>query len=284
MKRMGWSLRIRDQRFAYLIKNINAGSGYFDGPAKPSRAIVFSPHYDDETLGCGGTIIRMIKEGISVYLVFMTDGSTSHRHLMSAEELKRIRALEGREAASCLGIDPDHVILLEYPDGKLEKYSSEAGSKVQALLAALKPAEIFIPHAREPLLWSSDHFVTNRIVCEAAVMNAVSAVAWEYPIWYWYHWPWVGLDIRNTQQAGIILKNTIRYRAGTRAAGDFNCSISIKDELDQKRNALYRHKSQVSRLVQDDRWGTLHDIAEGDFIDMFFLGYELFRRTEISKQ
>lgn len=284
MKRMGWSMRIRDLRFAHLIKNINAGSGHFAGSAKQSRVIVFSPHYDDETLGCGGTIIRMIKEGISVYLVFMTDGSTSHQHLMSAEELKRIRASEGREAASSLGIDPDHVILLELPDGKLEKYSSEAGSKVQALLAALKPTEIFMPHASEPLLWSSDHFVTNRIVCEAAVTTAVSAVAWEYPIWYWYHWPWVGIDTRHAREAGIILKNTIRYKAGLTAAGDFNCTVSIKDELDQKRNALNQHKSQVTRLVQDDRWGTLHDIARGDFVDMFFLGYELFRRTEISKQ
>jgi hypothetical protein len=31
------------------------------------RMIVFSPHPDDETLACGGTIIRKIREGYDVY-------------------------------------------------------------------------------------------------------------------------------------------------------------------------------------------------------------------------
>src|SRR5687768_14178340 len=37
-------------------------------------AVVFSPHYDDETLGVGGTVIRKRDCGAIVYLVFMTDG------------------------------------------------------------------------------------------------------------------------------------------------------------------------------------------------------------------
>jgi LmbE family N-acetylglucosaminyl deacetylase len=280
---MEWTVRIRDRLYVNLAMKEKGGHRHLDGYTKPSRVIVFSPHYDDETLGCGGTIIQMVRAGVTVYLAFMTDGSTSHRHLMAGDELKRIRASEGREAAQCLGINPDHVFLFEIPEGQLEKHSFHAGSKVQGLLSAVTPEAIFIPHAREPLLWSSDHIATHKIVSGALASAARPVVIWEYPIWYWYHWPWVGIDIRDRQQAKIILKNTIRYRAGTSAAYDFNCSISIKPALDEKINALNKHRSQVARLVSDDRWSTLHDMAGGDFVDMFFRGHEFFRRTEISK-
>ena len=46
-------------------------------------AIFFSPHQDDETLGCGGTIIRKKRMGAEVKIVFMTDGCNSHPHLIT---------------------------------------------------------------------------------------------------------------------------------------------------------------------------------------------------------
>ena len=33
-------------------------------------AVVFSPHFDDETLGCGGTILQKRRAGAAVSLVF----------------------------------------------------------------------------------------------------------------------------------------------------------------------------------------------------------------------
>jgi hypothetical protein len=47
-------------------------------------AVVFAPHPDDETLGCGGTIVRKIRAGARVRLVVMTDGGSSHRELLPA--------------------------------------------------------------------------------------------------------------------------------------------------------------------------------------------------------
>ncbi len=61
-------------------------------------ALVFSPHPDDESLGCGGTIIKKKSLGARVKLVHMTDGSAAnHDNLISSQELKaysdaRIRA------------------------------------------------------------------------------------------------------------------------------------------------------------------------------------------------
>ncbi len=62
-------------------------------------AIVFSPHFDDETLGCGGIIFKKKRAGADVKIVFMTDGSKSHKNLISEDELKVIRQSEGLAAA-----------------------------------------------------------------------------------------------------------------------------------------------------------------------------------------
>jgi LmbE family N-acetylglucosaminyl deacetylase len=35
--------------------------------------VVFAPHPNDETLACGGTIIKRLREGFNVYIILMTD-------------------------------------------------------------------------------------------------------------------------------------------------------------------------------------------------------------------
>jgi len=62
-------------------------------------AAVFSPHPDDETLGCGGTIIKKKRAGAEVKVFFMTDGRKSHSHLISGDKLKCIRAREAFAAS-----------------------------------------------------------------------------------------------------------------------------------------------------------------------------------------
>ena len=56
-----------------------------------ASAIVFSPHQDDETLGCGGTIARKKEAGAEVKVVFMTDGSLSHHRFIAQDELIELR-------------------------------------------------------------------------------------------------------------------------------------------------------------------------------------------------
>ena len=46
------------------------------------NVIIFSPHPDDETLGCGGTIAKKVKEGYQVKIVFMTDGRNAFSKIL----------------------------------------------------------------------------------------------------------------------------------------------------------------------------------------------------------
>jgi len=80
-------------------------------------ALVFSPHPDDESLGCGGTIIKKRQAGATVKLVHMTDGAASHRHLMPPRELATRRKAEALSAARTL--DVDQIYFLDFADGAL---------------------------------------------------------------------------------------------------------------------------------------------------------------------
>ena len=283
MKRTFFADYFQRRMFSSLSRHLAGSTENFHQSWTTSSAVVFSPHFDDETLGCGGTIINKIRAGARLQLVFMTDGSTSHSHLISKEQLNKIRSSEGLAAAQCLGIKTENVFLLNIPEGQLERYSSEAGLKVRNILKAFNPDDVYIPHQKEPLLWSADHIATNRIVMRELQKQKNIRTIWEYPIWYWFHWPWVRVDLRQRQYTKIILKNSLASGFGLRTGLDLNFGVPIKEELGVKMQALMQHRSQMTRLIADNRWATLNDVAGGDFVKLFFRKIEFFRRTQTAR-
>ena len=63
-----------------------------------SRVLVLSPHPDDESIGCGGTICKHVAAGDEVRIVFLTSGEKGG-HGTSAVETRRIRESEAASAA-----------------------------------------------------------------------------------------------------------------------------------------------------------------------------------------
>ena len=238
-------------------------------------AIVFSPHPDDETLGCGGTIIKKIRAGAEVKIVFMTYGQKSHRNIISESKLKLMRASEALAASKKLGVE-EAVVFLGFEDGKLSKNQNSAIHKVIKLLLSQQPHEIFIPYYKEPLLWSADHLATNRIVLAALQAYGKKVAICEYPIWFWYHWPWINMPAGNLGRLLVFLKDSLVSPLSL--LSDFRCSSFVGDVLELKYDALKQHASQMKRIIPDPRWLTLRDISNGDFLECFFQDYEFFRR------
>lgn len=230
-------------------------------------AIVFSPHPDDETLGCGGTIIKKKRAGANVKIIFMTDGGRSHPHLISAKELKSIRANEAVAANRILGVEEEDVFFLEFEDTKLIKNKNSAELKVIEILLHEEPDEIFIPYYRDI---HPDHIATNEIVLSALQTYGKKVIIYEYPLWIWNHWPWV-----HTRALGSWINN---LKPGLSLLIDFHCSIYIADNLNQKRSALEQYKSQMMQLIPDPNWGTLSDLSNGEFLKCFFQDHEIFHR------
>lgn len=104
-------------------------------PRSSDRIVVFSPHPDDETLGCGGLIARARRAGARVDVVFFTNGDAFRVAVQREYRLLRVepddfvrfaalRQEEARRAVGVLGVPPDHVHFLGYADrGLLEMWT-----------------------------------------------------------------------------------------------------------------------------------------------------------------
>lgn len=258
----GVSIRSRARRFCEA--RMERGQRELSADELAAEAIVLAPHPDDETLGCGGTILRKRRLGARVSVVFMTDGRASHRHLLSAAVLASIRTAEARAACATLGVDASQVVWLGYPDHELERHASQAVARVRDLLASSAAAEIFVPHRGEQ---PADHRATREIALAAL---ARPMIVNEYPIWLWRHWPWCGTKVRQWWSWPRSLCTLM---------SEFNASVDIQSVIAEKRAALAEHRSQMTRLVPGAKpWPTLSDVAGGDFLNCFFRAREIFRR------
>ncbi|MCP5099948.1 MAG: PIG-L family deacetylase [Chloroflexi bacterium] len=257
----------------------------FSRPQTPSiaelkqSAIIFSPHQDDETLGCGGMILKKTAVSAPIKLVFLADGRSSHGHLMPPTDLVALREEEAIAASQLLGIDKSHISFWRYPDGQIYKYEREAVETAVSLLQKTKPDQVFIPYRFEP---PPDHAITNHIVRQALKRYGKPVTVYEYPIWIWNHWPWVSLRQNRWAETRSIIKSTLFSGLGIHFQHRFQYAVDVSDKLPQKKAALDQHKSQMTRLLPRREWLTLADVAGGEFLDCFFQAYELFCRYQVN--
>ncbi|KAF1076905.1 PIG-L deacetylase family protein [Methanogenium sp. MK-MG] len=126
--------------------------------AEKYNILVFSPHPDDETLGCGGTIAKHVISGDHVTLCIVT---TAYKPDWSDEHLE-IRNKQINKAIEILGIH--NVIELGYHTVKLDtipqKYITEKFSKV---VSEVQPDIAYIP-------FKGDLHRDHRIVFESALV------------------------------------------------------------------------------------------------------------------
>ena len=240
-----------------------------------ATALVFSPHQDDETLGCGGTIIRKRFAGADLKIVFMTDGSRSHHHFIPEDKLIALRQQEAVSAAQTLNVAAEDVVFFGFRDGDLQQSSERAIALVRELLNQNQPQQVFIPYVGET---HPDHLATNQIVL-AALKDHTSIAVYEYPVWYWHHFPWTGTGDRDSRLA--YLKASIKAKLGWRMIQEFNYRVAIEPVKSQKQLALAQHQTQMKRLTDDPDWGLLQDVSNGEWLECFFQSNEIFRRIVI---
>ncbi len=96
-------------------------------PIHPDRLLVFAPHCDDETLGCGGLIQQTLEAGGSVQTVMLTNGDGFRTAVerqartlrIGPQDYIRFAALrqdESHTALEALGVKPKDILFLGYPD------------------------------------------------------------------------------------------------------------------------------------------------------------------------
>jgi LmbE family N-acetylglucosaminyl deacetylase len=157
---------------------------------RPVRCVVFAPHQDDETLGCGGLIARKRNEGLPVDVVFLTDGSASHPHhpTISPADVVAIRHREAREALAILGVESSAIHFLNEPDGMLnhlgDDHRAALVQRLTRLLRHIQPHEIFLPCNPDG---STEHDAAFAFIAEAVFSSKLRPAIWQYPVWSWYN-------------------------------------------------------------------------------------------------
>lgn len=106
-----------------------------------SRVLVLAPHPDDETLGCGGVLLRHRALGDELKVVFLTDGGAGDPGgLYRGREYAALREREARRAAEVLGVR--ELEFWRYADRKLSKVSG-LGRRLADLLRRESPEVVY---------------------------------------------------------------------------------------------------------------------------------------------
>ena len=148
-----------------------------------ARAVVLSPHPDDETLGIGGLNSSLIIADVAVTVVAATDGEASHPPQLPdiRELLRHQRPAEARAALSTLGAGkPPEVVRLGLARWRAGPRRGIADRLVGELLP---PGDWCFA------TWEQDGHPDHEAVGPSArgACDRVGARLVSYPIWMW-HW------------------------------------------------------------------------------------------------
>jgi len=196
-------------------------------------ALILAPHPDDESLGCGGLIAAACAASRPPLVAVLTDGAASHpgsREFPPAR-LRAVREAEARDAVAQLGLPPENLVFLRYPDtglpaagadfaalcGKLERMTVESGA---AVLVAPWQGD---PHC--------DHQAAARLAAAVSARSRLRLLS--YPVWGWL-------------RDGAELISEPR-RGGWR--------LDISAHLAAKQRAIAAHVSQYGALITDSPGG-----------------------------
>lgn len=131
------------------------------------RALVIGAHPDDNEVGCGGTIAKLIAQGWDVTFIVCTNGNKgSHDPEISAYRLSEIRETEQRAAADVLGVQ--RIIFLRYNDGELE-HSPALRAEMALYIRHFKPHVVYSHDPWRMYMLHPDHRVVGFSVVEGLV-------------------------------------------------------------------------------------------------------------------
>jgi LmbE family N-acetylglucosaminyl deacetylase len=221
--------------------------------------IVFAPHPDDETLGCGGTIAKRISEGYEVSVVVMTDGRFALKSQgvlfdPSPEEMKSIRKSEVRNASKTLGVKEQNLLCMDFEDSSLEANKDSAEAKVLDILKEKHPVEVYFTYSKDA---NPDHRAANKIVQSAIAKSGIRMTKWEYSIIQ----PQARIGLLRDSFLNLFTHKMLR--------------VDISRFLDLKKAAFAEHRSQGSIVSSKQKQTALSSFL----INMHMKDYEVFYKA-----
>jgi LmbE family N-acetylglucosaminyl deacetylase len=211
--------------------------------------LVLAPHPDDETLGCGATIMRKVAAGTPVQVVIAADGRYAYpSSTLSVDALVEIREEEARRACAVLGLPCENITFLRLEDCRLADHRRLLHDRLFDILDAMNPEEIFVSSIIDN---HPDHRVLAELGRELAQARRDRfPVLYEYPIWFWDPRIW-------------RVRELLELRPRTVKAEEFRM---------RKREAISAYRSQVTNLVVETGFAPLRK----GFVRQFLRPEEIF--------
>lgn len=150
------------------------------------NVVVLSPHMDDETLGCGGTIARHAEAGAHVTVIFLTDGRhggppragmTGSERDAKQREIIEIRKEEAQCAGRILGVRS--IVFLDAEDTRL-RLDTRAPKLLRDVLIRERPDCVYLPSFLENHI---DHRAAGSVLSAAAAGTGLQFECRSYEVW-----------------------------------------------------------------------------------------------------
>ena len=159
---------------------------------KNNSVLVVVAHPDDEVLGCGGSIVKHVSQGDSVYVIIAAQGVTSRSNIDQnslSSELAQLRAAS-ELSSTILGVTK--TFYLNYPDNRLDSITRlDIVKSIESIISEIQPSIIYVHHGGDINI---DHQVLFHTVMTAArplpsscvkqilTFETLSSTEWQAPL------------------------------------------------------------------------------------------------------
>ena len=124
------------------------------------KILIFAPHPDDDILGCGGTIKKLVNQGNPVYVLIATRGSSRLYDQVKVENVRN----EARYAHNLLGVS--ETFFLEYSAPELDTVPiADLSRDFSKIITENKIDVLFLPHR-------GDIHIDHKVVFNAGLVAA----------------------------------------------------------------------------------------------------------------
>jgi LmbE family N-acetylglucosaminyl deacetylase len=201
--------------------------------------LVFTPHPDDDTFCCAGTLALLAKKNDVHIVIYTNDDKGSYDPDMTSEHLARIRKSEEEEACRILGIPKENIHWLQFHDGMLEYANPrDLVEQVTKIIRTYRPGLVFsIDPGSEYVRW---HKTDHRMAANNTI-DAVRAAEW--------HLYFPNQRLHDGLEPWKVPVEAYYYVT----AADANYWVNIDEVVDLKLAAAAAHVSQWEPAVNKYR-------------------------------
>lgn len=130
------------------------------------KILIVASHPDDEVLGCGGTIARLVQEECEAFTLILGEGMTAHDEKRDKDKRKKeVMALkdQAKKVGKILGIKK--VFLFDLPDNRFDTVPFlDIVKIIEKIKKEIKPDIIFTHYEKD---LNIDHQITYKAVVTA---------------------------------------------------------------------------------------------------------------------